>query len=370
MAKEPVKAVPVWIRLCELGLKFWGVKCLEKLAALVGNYMRIDQATLDKTRIGYAQIMVEVNVEQEFPDKIYFKDETGAEVCMCVEYEWKPVVCGSCRGVGHTKEYYRKKAAAPRITQVWRRVAKPATIPVKTNPPPPGSPAHTRISRQEHVVASHLSPGKTYLAAVSSPKDKGKSVIKAAEGSGNEHSNGHHWEGVNNNIHHPGGRVWIIWIPQIFNVQLIASSDQHITVDVTETGTGDNFKYIVVYGSNSDIDRQRLWAQLNHIKDHNDKAWCICGDFNSLLNFNERLGSEVLWSEIRDFRHCVEYCRVTDIQAYGSYFTWNNKHSSSTQVFFRIDRCLINIEWSYLYPDSTAFFMNEGTFDHYPCLCQ
>ncbi|XP_074305389.1 uncharacterized protein LOC141640517 [Silene latifolia] len=305
--------------------------------------MRLDEATLDKTRIGYARIMVEFNIGQDFPDKIYFKDETGAEVCVCVEYEWKPVVCGSCRGVGHTKEDCRKKVAAPRIIQ---------------------------ISRQEHVVASHLSPGKTYLEVVSPPKDKEKSVIEEPEGSGTEHFNGHHWEGVNNNIHHPGGRFWIIWIPQIINVQLITSSDQHITVDVTEIGTGDSFKYNVVYGSNSDIERQRLWAQLNHIKDNNDKAWCLCGDFNSLLNFNERLGSEVLWSEIRDFRQCVEYCGMTDIQAYGSYFTWNNKHSPSTRVFSRIDRCLINIEWSYLYPVSTAFFMNGGIFDHCPCICQ
>ncbi|XP_074283010.1 uncharacterized protein LOC141607557 [Silene latifolia] len=332
MAKEPVKAVPVWIRLCGLGLKFWGVKCLEKLASLVGHYMRLDEATLDKTRIGYARIMVEVNVGQDFPDKIYFKDENGNEVCVCVEYEWKNVVCGACRGVGHSKEECRKKAAAPKTIQVWRPVAKPAT---KANPSPPGSSKPTsesppkeapfggptihnssmlpistspiiQISRQEHVVPSHLSPGKSYLEAVSPSKDKGKSVIVESEGSDSEHTNGHQWEGVNNNIHHPGGRVWIIWIPQIFNVQLLSSSDQHISVDVTEIGSGDSFTYTVVYGSNSDIERQRLWTQLNHTKDHTDKAWCLCGDFNSLVNFNERLGSEVLWSEIRDFRQCVE----------------------------------------------------------------
>ncbi|XP_074271551.1 uncharacterized protein LOC141595482 [Silene latifolia] len=219
-----------------------------------------------------------------------------------------------------------------------------------------------KISRQEHVLASHLSPGKSYLAAVSPPKDKEKSVIEEAEGSGNEHSSGHHWEGVNNNIHHPGGRVWIIWIPQIFIVQLIASYDQHSTVDVTEIGSG--------------IISSILWCMaqililIGKYFGHNDKVLCICGDFNSLLNFNEILGSEVLWFEIRGFRHYVEYCGVTDIQAYGSYFTWNNKHSPSTRVFSRIDRCLINIEWSYLCPVSIAFFMNEGTFDHCPCICQ
>ncbi|XP_074288488.1 uncharacterized protein LOC141613644 [Silene latifolia] len=202
MAKEHVKAVPVWIRFCGLGLKFKGEKCLGKLVSLIWTYMRADESTLDKTRLGYARLMVE-----------------------------------------------------------------------------------------------------------------------------------------------------------------------QITVEVSDISSGDMFLYIVVYGSNSDIDRQRLWAQLNQLKDQCDKAWCICGDFNSLLHFNERLGSDVLWSDIRDFRHCVEYCGVTDIQAHGSFFTWNNKQNPTTRVFSRVDRCLNNLEWMYLYPDSSALFMNIGNFDHCPCIC-
>ncbi|XP_074305233.1 uncharacterized protein LOC141640282 [Silene latifolia] len=238
MAKERVKSVPVWIRLCGLGLKFWGEKTLEKLATLVGKYMRADSATMDKTRLGYARIMVEVEVGQEFPDKIYFKDEKGSIVCVCVEYEWKPVVCGSCKGIGHTKDVCKKPTAAPRI------------------------------------------------------------------------------------------------------IQLLNDSDQHITVEVSDLTSGDSFWYTVVYGSNYDI-----------------------------LDYNERLGRVVTWNKIRDFRQCVEYCEVTDIVAHGSSFTWNNKQDPSTRVFSRIDRCLINIDWLQRFPDSSAFFMNEGTFDHCPCIC-
>ncbi|XP_074265800.1 uncharacterized protein LOC141588248 [Silene latifolia] len=184
------------------------------------------------------------------------------------------------------------------------------------------------------------------------------------------HRLGHYWEGVNNNIHHPGGRVWIIWLPQLFSVHPIASSDQHITIEVIEISSGDSFWYTVVYGFNSEGERQGLWSQLNNNhKDNCSKPWCICGDFNSLLNYNERLGSDVTWSEIRYFRQCVNYCEVTDIQAYGSFYAWNNKQDPTTRVFFRIDRYLINIDWMLLYPDSNAYFMNEGNFDHRPCIC-
>ncbi|XP_074302728.1 uncharacterized protein LOC141634454 [Silene latifolia] len=113
LAKEPLKVVPIWVRLCGLGLKFWGGECLEKIASLVGKYMRADTATMDKTRIGYARLMVEVQVGQEFPNRIFFKDEKGEDVSVSVEYEWKPVQCGACRGIGHTKEDCKKKPVAP-----------------------------------------------------------------------------------------------------------------------------------------------------------------------------------------------------------------------------------------------------------------
>ncbi|XP_074265913.1 uncharacterized protein LOC141588366 [Silene latifolia] len=177
------------------------------------------------------------------------------------------------------------------------------------------------------------------------------------------------WKDINNNMHHPGGRVWIIWVPQVFNVHLIADSDQHITVEVSDITSEDIFWYTIVYGSNSDSDRLNLWEQLTQIKDQCLKPWCICEDFNSVLDYNERLGREVTWSEIKDFRQCVDYCEVTDIVAHGSFFTWNNKQDPSTRVFSRIDRCLVNIEWLQLFPDSSAYFMNEGTFDHRPCIC-
>ncbi|XP_074302744.1 uncharacterized protein LOC141634485 [Silene latifolia] len=180
---------------------------------------------------------------------------------------------------------------------------------------------------------------------------------------------GQRWYGINNNVHHPGGRIWIIWLPQFFQVQLLFSSQQQITVSITETCSRDTFWFTVVYGSNSDTDRIQLWQELKDIKDNCHEAWCVGEDFNNLLRFNERLGSPVLWSELEDFRKCVDYCELWDIQAKGSFYTWNNKQAPNTRVFSRIDRFVINHEWLRQYPDGYAFFMNEGLFDHNTCIC-
>ncbi|XP_074291347.1 uncharacterized protein LOC141618137 [Silene latifolia] len=128
------------------------------------------------------------------------------------------------------------------------------------------------------------------------------------------------------------------------------------------------FWFTVVYGSNSDTDRLYLWQQLTSIKDICIGAWCVGGDFNNILHFNERLGSTVLWRELVDFRNCVDYCELLDIKAQGSFYTWNNKQGPHTRVFSRIDRFLLNQDWMDLHPDSYAYFLNEGCFDHNPCI--
>ncbi|XP_074288383.1 uncharacterized protein LOC141613545 [Silene latifolia] len=128
LTKERVKSVPIWIRICGLGLKFWGKSCLEKLAGLVGKFIKTDGATEEKTRLGYARLMVEVEVGQVLPDKLYFKDEKGVENIVLLEYEWKPIICSLCKGIGHGQEIYRKKQpTAPVVkptTWVWKPVQR------------------------------------------------------------------------------------------------------------------------------------------------------------------------------------------------------------------------------------------------------
>ncbi|XP_074293104.1 uncharacterized protein LOC141620024 [Silene latifolia] len=340
LAKEKIKDVAIWLRLCSLRLKFWGESCLAKFGDLFGKFMRIDGPIMDKTRLGYARLMVEVQVGQELPDKIYFKDEKGNEISVLVEYEWRPDICDLCKGIGHTKNMCKKPVhvqVAPvvmKATQVWRPIIREQPTVHVTQVPSShsfgGPTIHNssaiistspiiQLVRQEHY--SLVGSGASY-ADVLSPK-------------GSPEKNGG---------------------PQI-------------TVNVLENSTGDIFLFTVVYGFNDEDGRKSLWDELRQIKDNNSLPWWICGDFNSLLNYNERIGRTVLWREISDFRQCVDYCDIVDIKAQGFFFTWNNKQDHVTRVFSHIDRCLVNNEWMVLYPDRYSYFMNDGLFDHSPMIC-
>ncbi|XP_021714866.1 uncharacterized protein LOC110682829 [Chenopodium quinoa] len=98
---EPVDLVPIWVRLPGLKLKYWGQKTLTKLASMIGNPIKTDKATTTKERLEYARIMIEVKFNVDLPDCIEFLDESGNTIKQALKYEWRPVICKVCGGIGH-----------------------------------------------------------------------------------------------------------------------------------------------------------------------------------------------------------------------------------------------------------------------------
>ncbi|KAK9714868.1 hypothetical protein RND81_06G126400 [Saponaria officinalis] len=52
LVKENVNMVPVWVRLLDLPLKFWGL-CIPRIGGLLGEFIICDRATIEKTRLGF-----------------------------------------------------------------------------------------------------------------------------------------------------------------------------------------------------------------------------------------------------------------------------------------------------------------------------
>ncbi|XP_074266067.1 uncharacterized protein LOC141588528 [Silene latifolia] len=100
LEKEEVKEVPVWVKILNLPLKFWG-KCLPRIAGLLGKFVRCDEATEAKTRLGFARVMIDVPFGKPIPDDVKFMDTDGSVVSLKVEFEWKPLLCTQCKGIGH-----------------------------------------------------------------------------------------------------------------------------------------------------------------------------------------------------------------------------------------------------------------------------
>ncbi|KAJ8426043.1 hypothetical protein Cgig2_021401 [Carnegiea gigantea] len=126
---EDLVSLPVWVRFPDLDVKYWGLESLSKLGSMLGVPIKIDKFIRDKAFLRYARLLIEMQLQDSFPDFIDFVNEDNVVVRQKVEYEWKPSKCTFCKMFGHTDEECRKK---PLPKAEWRPI-------IRQNPPPSSS---------------------------------------------------------------------------------------------------------------------------------------------------------------------------------------------------------------------------------------
>ncbi|KAJ8425740.1 hypothetical protein Cgig2_000800 [Carnegiea gigantea] len=130
LCTESSESLPIWIRLPELDLKYWGMNSLSKLCSTLGIPLKTDQFTKNKTMIRYARELVEIKLEGSFPEFIEFFNEFDVLIRQPIHYEWLSVKCLYCGMYGH-KEDVCKKKSKPR--KEWRvKQKEPETVPMPT----------------------------------------------------------------------------------------------------------------------------------------------------------------------------------------------------------------------------------------------
>lgn len=98
----------MWVQLPELDLKYWSPTALSKLASLLRTPIMADKNTQEKNKVQFARILIEMEIKEHVPERIYFENEHKVLMQQDVVYEWKPVVCGKCKGYGHETDHCKK----------------------------------------------------------------------------------------------------------------------------------------------------------------------------------------------------------------------------------------------------------------------
>ncbi|XP_056688691.1 uncharacterized protein [Spinacia oleracea] len=173
------------------------------------------------------------------------------------------------------------------------------------------------------------------------------------------------WCFTSNSMCHNGGRIVLAWKPGEFQVNPIFCSSQLIHCEIS-LKNGTKFWSSFIYAHNTQKERLVLWNDLCDLTARITGPWILMGDFNCVLNTDERVGSHVRLNEIQDFQNCVNTCGLEDAKSSGNFYTWNNKQQGDCRVFSKLDRVLINHLWSCQYPNTEVCFKNEGYFDHCP----
>ena len=69
-----------------------------------------------------------------------------------------------------------------------------------------------------------------------------------------------------------------------------------------------------------------------------------------------------------DLNRCILANDLDDLRFSGCLLTWNNKQSDGDFISTKIDRVLINEQWTKIFPDSNALFKTSGVSDHSPAI--
>ena len=97
------------MRFLDLDIKYWGLTSLGKLGSILGIPIKTDRFTLEKTKLHYARLLIDIKLKDSFPDFIEFVNDYDVVVRLQAEYEWKPIKCQHCKMFGHNEEDCKKK---------------------------------------------------------------------------------------------------------------------------------------------------------------------------------------------------------------------------------------------------------------------
>ncbi|XP_026417160.1 uncharacterized protein LOC113312638 [Papaver somniferum] len=323
-----MKSVFVWVNLRKVPLHMWNYKALSKIASVIRKPIMMDKLTAIRARMSFARVLIEIDVGCEYPASVPIFYEGKHVVDVDVEYPLKAPKCNAYNSLGHID-----------VKFPWVKPKEVVVeVPKKTNGAG-NQQAWADASNSEHVS---MEEGDF------SPKCNKENVFIEEE--------------INNDT---SGRIWVGWNSREMSVKLIHFASQAIFLEVT---TCRNLKFAItfIYGDNDSVRRVVLWKELLAFAGSYHLPWALLGDFNEILNSNERVGgsSSCHISTMNEFVHCVEDTRLFDLPFSGDFYTWSNKQIGTGRIVSEINRVLVNIKWGSVFTQSKVDFLAPGISDH------
>ncbi|KAK7267612.1 hypothetical protein RIF29_20290 [Crotalaria pallida] len=163
------------------------------------------------------------------------------------------------------------------------------------------------------------------------------------------------------------GRIWLLWKPDLYKVQIINHDMQFIHCTVKEKRLDKMFELTLVYATNDAQTRTLLWNAIVGFNAGISRPWLVMGDFNAFIDPKEKLGGNQLdVNALAEFRNCVIQSQLVDMSYFGNHLTWDNKQLGVERVFCKLDRTLVNDAWIQEWPQAQTEVMQGGISDHCP----
>ena len=103
MLNAQITSLPIWVKFFNIPLEYWTVTSLGYIASVVGISMHLDTLTENHSRLSFARICIEVDVNCTFPKSALLDLGNGKYSTIRIEYPWFPQNCAHCKIFGHSQ---------------------------------------------------------------------------------------------------------------------------------------------------------------------------------------------------------------------------------------------------------------------------
>ncbi|XP_060182380.1 uncharacterized protein LOC132612050 [Lycium barbarum] len=164
------------------------------------------------------------------------------------------------------------------------------------------------------------------------------------------------------------GKIWF-FVQHNVDVEILLDTEQSITVKLQFQDYSKDMVVTMVYAKCSEVERLQLWDNLYLLASNMTSLWLVGGDFNVLLNQEEKIRGQPVWpQEYEDFAFCLNSCELHEIPFKRSPFTWWNGRAANDCIFKRLDRMLYNDIFQNWFGQLEAEHLLRTSSDHAPLL--
>ncbi|KAL0368125.1 UNVERIFIED_CONTAM: hypothetical protein Scaly_1031400 [Sesamum calycinum] len=150
--------------------------------------------------------------------------------------------------------------------------------------------------------------------------------------------------GFNKVVSNSTSKIWC-FMDYLMNCDILSSHEQFLHPRFSTDLLPHDFLCTWVYAKHTRAKRRELWNEIRNI-DPGCEPWLLGGDFNIILEANERKGGAA--PNIRtmeDFSDMLLDCGLQDAGFEGAQFTWSRK-----RLWQRLDRFLYSHTWLHSFP--------------------
>lgn len=158
----------------------------------------------------------------------------------------------------------------------------------------------------------------------------------------------------------------MLWTNSV-DIEVIEFNSNMIAVEIIE-GTC-KWTLVGFYGPPQTAKRKVIWEDLSALLESLKNPWVCFGDFNMIINDEEKVGGQVGSSSAATYLKEILFdLGAIDLGFAGNKFTWSNKRWGRHAIRERLDRGIASMNWRIAFLEATIFHLGTVKSDHCPFL--